>query len=304
LLAYIGLILAWVYVAIAQHRLKRMAQVIKEVPADQRASLLAKEYNVLPKAGLSADQWIRSRKHSLFFFAFLAVLMAVVLIAVIALTGKTSIAEEPKETIIADPQIGPGRIPSAMMEPLPSLSGDALYQELRRRGSLTLDNSTLTIGAVNAHVTVVLACYVLRLQNGARIITNGNVLSLQPGRILLSGNSGISSFPPDNKQAPPSAALGGEGTPGASGGRVELKPFFGFEGSLQVYLAGQDGGQGGGPQGQPGTPGGRGEDAASSAFGCSHGGVMARRAFRVIQEALGVREEREETAAFWCYPAA
>lgn len=124
--AYIGLTLAWVYVAVAQHRLKRISKVITAVPADQRGPLLAKEYNVFPRSGLSAEDWIRSRKHMLFFLAFLAILIAVVLITVIAMTGKVPITEEPKETVITDPQVGPTRIPKEMTDPLPNVSGELL----------------------------------------------------------------------------------------------------------------------------------------------------------------------------------
>lgn len=270
--AYIALICAWVYVVVAQYRLKRISKIIAEVPAEQRAALLAKEYHVLPRSGLSADQWIRSRKHTLFFFAFLSILVAIVVVVVIALTVNPRPADDPKETVITDPQIGPNRIPKEMTAPLPNLSVQAMSEELRHRGSLTLDNSTLTIGAVNAHVTFVLACYILRLQNGARIITNGNLLVLSPWRLVLSGNGGISSFVGDSKQAP-AGSLGQPGLPGADGGRVELKPLFDFQGILQVYLPGQDGGRGGpGSIGQQGAPGVRGDDASSGAFGCSHGG--------------------------------
>src|SRR5690349_21152371 len=90
--AYICLILAWAYVAIAQHRLKRVSQVIAQVPREQRASLLAKEYNVLPRSRLSAEQWIRSRKHTLFFLAFLALLLASLVLITVALTVRKEVA--------------------------------------------------------------------------------------------------------------------------------------------------------------------------------------------------------------------
>jgi len=271
--AYVGLILAWAYIALAQHRLKRISKVINAVEPDERGALLAKEYSVFPRAGLSAEEWIRSRKHLLFFWAFLAVIIAVVVLTTIALTGKVAVTDDPKETVIADPQIDPTRIPKEMTDPLPNLPGEALKEELRRRGSLTLDNSTLTIGTVNAHATILIACYILRLQNGAKIVTNGNVLILQPYRLVVSGSGGIVSFPSDNKQAPISSAIGGIGFSGANGGRVEIRPLSDFLGTMRVNLDGQNGGRGGaGSRGLPGAQGAKGEDASWGLFGCNHGG--------------------------------
>jgi hypothetical protein len=86
--AYICLVIAWVYVATAQYRLKRLSKVIEHIPAEDRAKLLEKEYNVLPRAGLSAEQWIKSRTHTLFFLAFLALLLAGLMLTTIALTTR------------------------------------------------------------------------------------------------------------------------------------------------------------------------------------------------------------------------
>jgi hypothetical protein len=53
--AYICVVAAWTYVALAQHRLKQVAKIIAEVRPEERAALLAREYNVLPRSGLSAE---------------------------------------------------------------------------------------------------------------------------------------------------------------------------------------------------------------------------------------------------------
>ena len=181
-------------------------------------------------------------------------------------------SSEPRETLITDPQISPSRIPALMTDPIPSVSGNALEQELAKRGSLTLDNSVLTLGPPGAHISILIGCHTLRLQNGARILTNGNVLELHTVKFIFSGNSGIISFPPETKQAP-AGPLGKPGSEGLDGGRVTLSALFGIEGAVQIVLPGQDGGNGGpGLDGSLGPPGGRGEDAASGAFGCLHGG--------------------------------
>jgi len=179
---------------------------------------------------------------------------------------------EPKETLITDPQIGPQRIPSRMMDPLPNVTGDALTQELRDRGSLTLDSSILTLGQVGAHVSILIACHTLRLQNGARIVTNGNALILQTAKLVFSGNSGIVSFAGDGKKAT-NGGPGGPGFPGEHGGRIVLSALLGMEGAVKIFLPGQDGGNGGqGLPGDPGSVGNRGADAVKGFLDCRSGG--------------------------------
>ena len=89
--AYICLIAAWVYVVVAQSRLKRISKAISLVPAEQRGALLSKEYNVFPRSGLSAEQWIRSRRHTLFFIGFLALVVAALIVIVVAMTLRNEI---------------------------------------------------------------------------------------------------------------------------------------------------------------------------------------------------------------------
>jgi hypothetical protein len=62
LIGYTLVVAAWAYVATAQRRLKVVARAIRELPEDDRATVLLKEYNVTPRAGLSAEQWIKSRR--------------------------------------------------------------------------------------------------------------------------------------------------------------------------------------------------------------------------------------------------
>jgi hypothetical protein len=159
-----------------------------------------------------------------------------------------------------------------MMDPLPNVGGDALTEELRNRGSLTLDSSTLTLGAIGAHVSILISCHTLRLQNGARIVTNGNALMLQTAKLVFSGNSGIISYLPENKRAT-NGTTGGAGFPGEHGGRVLLSALLGLEGHLSIDLPGQDGGNGGqGLPGDGGAPGSRGTDAVKGFLDCRSGG--------------------------------
>lgn len=86
LVAYVAVVGAWVYVAVARHRLTRVAGVLKDLPAGQRKDVLIREYATAPRAGLSADQWITSRRHMLFFLGFLAAVICATLVVVVALT--------------------------------------------------------------------------------------------------------------------------------------------------------------------------------------------------------------------------
>jgi hypothetical protein len=84
--AYVCLVAAWLYLATAQFRLNKISKVIDRIPESERTALLSKEYNVLPKAGLSPEQWIRSRKHTLYFLVFLALVVAGLVVTTVALT--------------------------------------------------------------------------------------------------------------------------------------------------------------------------------------------------------------------------
>lgn len=85
LIAYICALAAWVWITIAQYRLKRISAIIAKVPEKERAALLAREYSTSPRTGLSAEQWIRSRKHLLLAYAVFALIVAAGVVAVTAI---------------------------------------------------------------------------------------------------------------------------------------------------------------------------------------------------------------------------
>jgi len=85
LIAYICALAAWACVTIARYRLSRISKIIAQVPEKDRASLLAKEYSTFPRAGLSAEQWIRSRKHLLLGYAVFILIIAAAVVAVTAI---------------------------------------------------------------------------------------------------------------------------------------------------------------------------------------------------------------------------
>jgi hypothetical protein len=81
---YVCVVAAWLYTVIARHRLNTVSKHLKDLPEARRAEVLLREYNTTPRAGLSAEQWIKARQHTLFFLAFIATLVTVVAIAGIA----------------------------------------------------------------------------------------------------------------------------------------------------------------------------------------------------------------------------
>jgi len=85
LIAYLCLVAAWAYIANKGLRLKAISKMIMAVPEQDRAALIAKEYNTTPRKGLSAEQWIQSRKHLLSFLAFIALVVAAAVVAVTAM---------------------------------------------------------------------------------------------------------------------------------------------------------------------------------------------------------------------------
>jgi hypothetical protein len=157
-------------------------------------------------------------------------------------------------------------LPQELLNPVQSDSAAELTAQLKQRGSLTLNGSTLTLGPVGAGRTVTIACRTLRLMNGARIITNGNHLVLVALNARFGDNAGISSFSQEGVKAAPAAN-------GVGGGKVRINVLQSFSGSLRVSLPGQNGGDGaGGSQGSPGRQGDRGPNAVKGFVDCHSGG--------------------------------
>lgn len=104
LIAYLCLVAAWVYIATRGFRLRHISKIIMAVPENDRAALLAKEYNTTPRKGLSAEQWIRSRKQLLLFLAFISLVVAVAVVAVTAMLTPTKRPQSPVVTVPAPAQ--------------------------------------------------------------------------------------------------------------------------------------------------------------------------------------------------------
>jgi hypothetical protein len=83
--AYVCVLAAWTYITITRLQLKG----IQALKPEDRSRVLAARYRVFPKTGLSGDEYIRSRKNELFFWGFVVLVVAVVLLGTMTLV-KTS----------------------------------------------------------------------------------------------------------------------------------------------------------------------------------------------------------------------
>ena len=87
-LAYISVIAAWVYTTVAQYKLNKIADIIKDIPEEKRAEVIARDYGPIPQ-DMSAEIWIKSKKHTLLFLSFLATLVVISVFIILVLTSKS-----------------------------------------------------------------------------------------------------------------------------------------------------------------------------------------------------------------------
>jgi hypothetical protein len=85
LVGYLALVAAWLTLAIYGQKIRAIGKLIKDLPERDRLEILKREYHTTPRAGLTADQWIRSRKHAFIFFAFLALVVGAIVLVLAAL---------------------------------------------------------------------------------------------------------------------------------------------------------------------------------------------------------------------------
>jgi hypothetical protein len=202
------------------------------------------------------------------FWVTIVALLAWLAVGLFGKTAQSSQSSGTSETVSTIPgqSIQVSDLPADLLSPVQEDSPPELSRQLGQRSSLTLNGSTLTLGAPGEGRTVTIACNTLRMVNGARIITNGNHLALVALNTRFGENAGISSFAPQTMKA----ALGGKGS---DGGKVRINAVQSFSGALRVSLPGQNGGDGGaGAQGSGGPQGSRGANAVKGLVDCHSGG--------------------------------
>jgi uncharacterized integral membrane protein len=139
LIAYLVLVVGWVIVALAKGRL----EVVKNLPEDQRADVLAKEYSHKPRSGLSAEQWIRSRVHLYIWSAFIATLIATIIIIVTALARTDNGSE------IKNVEPSPSLVPTPSKTGTPSITPTHSIRPTPMRPLPTPSVSTKPVGSVS-----------------------------------------------------------------------------------------------------------------------------------------------------------
>lgn len=177
-----------------------------------------------------------------------------------AVTEKATVTEKGQTLQVSD-------LPSTFLETIDTSSDSAVTNTVKSRVPLVLDNTTLTIGPVGGNRSVTIATSKLTLINGARIVTNGNNLSLIANEMDFNSSGGIDSFSDETSKA-------STGNPGSDGGSVEIYATKTVFGSIRVSLPGQAGADGKpGIPGQNGIPGPRGNNGVDGFMNCAHGGT-------------------------------
>lgn len=171
-------------------------------------------------------------------------------------------------------------LPDEIKTPFPAgLTAESFHVRLKEGGSWTWSGDVV-FGKPDSESNqqIFLAVDELNFAPGARLITNGNIVTIFVNT-LNAGNGKILAFRETDRSAqagtPGSGAgeRGRDGAVGDSGGAVSIHVVRRINGQLTVDLSGQDGGQGGdgavGPRGARGHDGARGK---STVFDCRAGG--------------------------------
>ena len=93
LIGYLAVVLAWLIIGLQSRKSKALFSKVKDLPEGDRLKALELEYRSTPKAGLSAEQWMRSRVHLYIFSGFAItcfLVLALCLAAVFLVQAKTS----------------------------------------------------------------------------------------------------------------------------------------------------------------------------------------------------------------------
>src|SRR5689334_283602 len=84
--AYIGLVAAWVYVAVTRAKVRATRESLPVLEPKDRAQALKRLHPEYPTTGMSAREFIRSRRNGQLLIAFIAFLIAVLAIATVTMT--------------------------------------------------------------------------------------------------------------------------------------------------------------------------------------------------------------------------
>jgi hypothetical protein len=71
LVGYIGVLASWLIAALQDKKSGQVIRALKELPEDQRLQALRWSYKTVPRDGISAEQWLRSKRYAYLLTAFL-----------------------------------------------------------------------------------------------------------------------------------------------------------------------------------------------------------------------------------------
>jgi hypothetical protein len=84
-IGYVTVVLAWLLIAWRVQRNKNLLDALEKIPSDQRLSALRAEMgNIDPPSGFTPEQWLKSRIHTYYFLAFLALCFCLTMIGIVA----------------------------------------------------------------------------------------------------------------------------------------------------------------------------------------------------------------------------
>jgi hypothetical protein len=106
-MAFVGYVLtiaAWIYAISRSQRLKTVLDRIKDVPPSERAKVIQLELGEVLPEKITAEQWMRSKKHRYFFGAFVLLLATVLAVGAMAMwAGGASLSVDDLRVVVPSP---------------------------------------------------------------------------------------------------------------------------------------------------------------------------------------------------------
>ena len=108
LIAYIVLLMGWVFLSYRRSRLTIIAKALNHIPEKDRKNVLLQDYGIYLKEGMSAQDYLKGQRQTYIFMFLLAVIIMATIITVVALMNVSKIsplqrnlAEQPDSSLCA-----------------------------------------------------------------------------------------------------------------------------------------------------------------------------------------------------------
>lgn len=143
-IAYLAVISAWVYVTINQRRLTHDLHLVARLRQEDRLRYIEQRYKAEPRAGLSAEQYLRGRRLSFLFMGYIFTIAAGVVVIVLSLTLYRPGADGGQTiTPLKNPELILPRGPRSWLPSLigPARASDGSSPRLRLRAVMVSEES-------------------------------------------------------------------------------------------------------------------------------------------------------------------